>query len=213
MRKILTYLLLGASFMVGSNVNAQVEQGSILFDAYYGFPNSTVSLYKGSITNTDAEIRGIGGTGFRFEYMTTDNLGIGIDFNYTYGSAEYSDTDTVTVYNPTTMQNEDSLYSYSVSRSVTKIRAMFRLNYHFVQTDVVDAYVGFGAGYKYRNTSWVASNGSNETELGGLFDGLFPVAVRVALGVRYYFIPNLGINAELGLGGGPVVSGGIALKF
>ena len=92
---------------------------------------------------------------------------------------------------------------------------MARLNYHFVSTDVVDAYVGFGAGYKHKKTTFSSDdpvNGPTSID-GGLFDGLIPVTARIALGARFFFTENIGVNMELGLGGGPLLSGGVALKF
>jgi hypothetical protein len=215
MKKISTLIMSAFAMIIGlgNSATAQVEEGSMIFDTYYGFPNATVTLYNGLYTdNSETEIRGIGGTGFRFEYMLADNLGVGAEYNYVFGSAKYTVTDTFTVWNGSAY--EDSVVNYSVERSVTKMRFLARFNYHFVATDVVDGYIGFAGGYKYRNTTWTSTNpNGSEDEVGGLFDGVMPVAVRVAIGARFFFTPWMGANMELGLGGGPVVSGGLTFKF
>jgi hypothetical protein len=198
--------------LFGGNIStAQVEEGNMLIDLYYGFPNSSKTLYSTFESVPGYKSKGIGPVGGRFTYMIADNFGVGVDVNYVSGGAEY--TDEVSEYDSTTMTWTDN--TYSIERSVTKIRVMARFDYHFVQTEMADAYVGFGAGYKYKNTTWRSTNpNGTEDELdGGLFDGLVPVAARIAVGTRLFFTDNIGINLELGLGGGPLMSGGLSLKF
>ena len=41
---------------------------------------------------------------------------------------------------------------------------------------------------------------------------LIPVSARIALGMRYYFNNNIGINSELGIGG-PMLSVGVSVRL
>lgn len=213
MKKVLFTLTLAGLALFGSSNKAvaQVEQGNILIDLYYGFPNSSKSLYKTFDENEGFEAKGFGPLGIRGSYMVADNFGVGVEVNYVAGGAIYTETETVT--NPNTLATTTE--EYSIEREVTKLRLMARLDYHFVQTSVVDAYVGFGAGYKAKNTTWTTNEpgGIVEELEGGFLEGAFPVAMRVAVGTRFFFTDNIGINVELGLGGGPLLGGGLSLKF
>jgi len=200
------------SFGFNNKAAAQVEEGSILIDTYYGFPNFGKNLWSilenDSTQNTKAT--GIGPLGFRFEYMIADNLGVGFDFNYLDNGFKYEET--FTSYNSTTMTYETNTYEYQYKK--TKMRFMARLHYHFVVTDVVDAYVGFGAGYKHKINKFESNdpNASEET-LESLFNGAIPVSARICIGTRFFFTENIGINLEMGVGGGPLLSAGVSFKF
>lgn len=189
----------------GNQANAQVEQGSIIIDPYYGYPNfgkSLASSLEGDFDEQSA-VGGIGPAGLRFEYLLADNLGIGFDFIYN----DFSVNGTIDSLN-----NDGTVYqSYDATAFARRIRFQARLNYHFVQTDVVDAYVGFGAGTNTRIFGFKTDYPNYE--LGDNVTGsLIPVSARIAVGTRYYFTPNIGLNAELGLGG-PLVSAGLSIKF
>ena len=212
MKKVLLSLVAAAAMTFGYNTTAtaQVEEGNVIIDLYYGYPNSSKTFW--SVFETASvegyKSTGIGPLGARFEYMIADNLGVGIEGNYVAGGATY--TETFSVYNSTDDIWEDQTYNYELS--TTKIRVMARMNYHFVTTDVVDAYVGFGAGYKHKKTTWTTEDPNFDSEFeSGL--NLVPVAVRIAVGSRFFFTENIGVNMELGLGGGPLVAGGLSVKF
>ena len=44
------------------------------------------------------------------------------------------------------------------------------------------------------------------------FSNLFPISYRGAIGVRYFFSPNFGLNLEAGFGG-PIIQAGLTGKF
>jgi len=206
MKKICTLLLATVVMTFGFNntATAQVEQGSIIIDPYYGFPNfgkKFADLLVGD-SSTNVNITGIGPAGLRAEYLVADNFGVGFDFIYNSVGVEYDYTD----YDTNGFQQ-----TYTSKANQQRFRIQLRINYHFVQTDALDAYVGFGAGTNIRRYTF-ESNEPNYIEPNAISGALIPVSIRVALGARYYFIPNLGLNVELGLGG-PVISGGISLKF
>jgi hypothetical protein len=94
-----------------------------------------------------------------------------------------------------------------------RVRAQLRFNYHFNITNPnVDSYIGVGAGTNNRFRSTL-ENGVDITENDGISNfTLVPFSIRVAAGLRYYFTANIGINAEIGIGG-PVISGGLSIRL
>ena len=187
-----------------NSASAQVEQGSIIIDPYYGFPNFGKKLADSFISDSitgSIDVTGIGPCGLRGEYLVSDNFGVGFDFIYNSVGAksDYSEYDGAGV-----------LRNYTDKVNMQRFRVQLRMNYHFVQTDAVDAYAGFGAGTNIRKFSYSSDNPNYVPE--SISGALLPVSLRLAIGVRYYFIPNVGINAEIGLGG-PAISGGISIKF
>lgn len=188
--------------LMSSTSVAQVEQGSIIIDPYYGYPNFGKGIAEGLVTGSEIQATGIGPLGLRAEYMLADNFGMGIDFIYNSAGA----AGTYSVLDSTGASN-----TYTDEVLMQRIRVLLRLNYHFVQTDALDAYVGGGAGYNQRIWSY-KSDDPNYIQPENTTGSLLPVALRLAVGMRYYFHPNIGINAELGLGG-PVLSAGLSFKF
>jgi opacity protein-like surface antigen len=177
-----------------------VEEGNLVIDAYYGWPN----LYKTALktlyvdgTATSSKVGSIGPLGARFEYMLSDVVGIGAEFGYVNTFVEWRDAG----FSGTTT------YDYKVS--APKIHALIRMNFHFTQHDKVDAYGGFGVGYKNRSFKF-ESNDPDYT--GGKIDSFFPVGIRLCVGVRYFFNENIGLNTEFGLGG-PLLSFGVSVKI
>ena len=81
MKKILLVFALfaGTTF----SASAQVQQGSILIDTYYGFPNLYKSIFESAVSTasaTNVNAGGIGPLGLRAEYVASDKFGVGIDF-------------------------------------------------------------------------------------------------------------------------------------
>ncbi|MBT5437891.1 MAG: hypothetical protein HOK92_01670, partial [Flavobacteriales bacterium] len=122
-------LLLVFAMFVGTtfSASAQVQQGSILVDAYYGFTNIPGALYNSNWDfeaeywgATEANTSGLGPIGIRAEYLATDKLGLGIDFALNTNSASFVGTDYV---------NGEEI-SFDTEGSSTKWGAMITLNYH-----------------------------------------------------------------------------------
>jgi opacity protein-like surface antigen len=206
MKKKLVIAITAVGFLFGSNsATAQVEQGSFLIDAYVGAPTGNVWFRTES---TQLDFTTVGSPvsfGGRLEYMVADNFGIGVDVNYATTGYNYT-IEGGGAYDTTSMTYNDAIQGYTAK----KLRAMLRLNYHFVQTEALDVYVGFGAGYKSAKREFTIDS---EVENGLEIGTLIPVAVRLSLGGRYYFHPNIGVNFELGLGGGGILQAGLAIKI
>ena len=219
MKKVIFALSMAGALIFGSASNtavAQVEEGSMIVDLYYGFPNFGKNLWDAVAVDGEvgsSQATGLGPLGGRFEYMVADNFGVGVDVNFLTNGYEVSFTDTTSTYNSTTMQWETQTNTYETDYNKMKLRVMARLHYHFVQTDMVDAYACFGAGYKHtKNTFSTTDPDGLEQELEtGL--NLLPVSIRIGIGTRLFFTDNIGVNLELGAGGGPLMSAGLSLKF
>ncbi|MBI3133248.1 MAG: outer membrane beta-barrel protein [Bacteroidetes bacterium] len=205
MKKLFMMVALSAVTLgINHSATAQVEQGSIIIDPYYGFPNFGKKIADTFVSDStsDVKVTGIGPCGLRGEYLISDNFGVGFDFIYNSvgAKADYTEIDGAGVS-----------HNYTDDVNMQRFRVQARMNYHFVQTDAVDAYVGFGAGTNIRRYTYDSTN-PDFTEPDATTGALIPVSIRIALGTRFYFTDNIGLNAELGLGG-PVLSGGISIKF
>jgi hypothetical protein len=139
--------------------------------------------------------------------MLADNFGVGVDVNYEVSGFNY-DFDTL-IYNTTTFEYEPR--TYNVDFKAKKLRAMARINYHFVQNERLDAYAGFAGGYKNVNRSLVTDAPNfDDVSVNG---ALIPVSFRIAVGTRIYFTNNIGGMIELGAGGGALLQFGLSAKF
>ncbi len=199
--------VLAIAFAGVSTANAQVvEEGTVLIDAYYGFPNLYTTTIKQAYASSggasNVKVGGIGPVGGKFEYLLADRIGLGLDVNYTntYVSYDEMSTDTTT--------GSATNYNYEVSRSV--LRIFPRINFHFGNSDSFDGYAGVGAGY--RVAKWAFE--SNDPDFGDeTIEGLIPVSFRAFVGARYFFTDNIGLNFEIGLGGGALLQGGLSFKI
>lgn len=212
-----TLLLFACSFVLSMSASAQaVMQGNILIDAYYGFPD----LYKTTFRtlyedNSDVKVGGIGPIGGRVEYLLSDKFGVGLDVAYTSANATFNrdeaqyDANGVPVIDPTTGQQ--AVVTYQDKAGTSKIGGMITFNYHFANSDVLDAYGMLGAGYKNRVFTYESSEPGYEDETSA--GSLFPVSFRIGAGMRYFFTENIGANLAIGFGQGGLINGGITAKF
>lgn len=207
MKRIVAFFGAALVATIGFNSSAygQVEEGTIIIDPYYGYPNfgnSFFDLFINENNVDDISLTAVGPTGLRAEYMLADNFGMGLDFIYN-SVAGSGKVDSL---------NADGTFfaSYDTKIFMRRFRFQLRANYHFVQTAALDAYFGFGAGTNFRQIGVKTDYPNVDDEsIGG---AIFPVSARIALGARYYFTDFIGFNAELGLGG-PLISLGLSVKI
>jgi hypothetical protein len=189
--------------MTSTAVNAQVEEGNVIIDTYYGFPNLYTAVFKTAYANSgtelDLKVSGLGPVGIRGEYLVSDKFGIGLDIHYQQSVADYNQA--------SNSSNNPVIYNYNFK--TTKIAIMPSFNFHFLEEDAMDLYMQLAAGYGNREFKFTSTEPGYTMPV---IKGLVPVAFRIAVGYRYFFTENLGINMAVGLGG-PLVSGGLSLKF
>lgn len=211
MKKTLLAVFVGMSTLFTTNVNAQaLEEGSILIEAYYGFPDLYKSAFRSAYANSgteiDLKIGGVGPVGGRFEYLLTDKVGLGLDV--VHNSAKITYREATEEYNSTTGTYDTKVYDYEVGTS--KLGAIVTFNFHFVDNDQLDVAGIVGAGYSNRNFTF-ESNDPNYT--GGTVTNLVPVGFKLGVAMRYFFTDNIGINLGVGIGQGGLLNGGLSVKF
>ncbi len=162
-----------------------IEQGVVIVDAFYGYPYYNGIILKTLYQNV-GNFRTTNHLGAKIEYMITDEIGLGLEITYAKASINYRDS---------------LLQKYA---EISKLRVLAKINYHF-ETDIsaVDPYLTAGFGVR-KNTSY--QNGID------LSRDLFPVAIRVGAGMRYFFTDGVGANVEVGIGG-PLMQGGVSFRF
>lgn len=214
-------LLTAASllFNIGTSF-AQLEEGDVFIDIHHGLLGGKKGVIYTLIENADAtseiDIDGnlktsyLGPIGGRVEYMIDDKISIGLESNYTKRVAEWTDENTESVYNPTTDEYETSTSSVDYTLTQSIIRIMVRTNYFFVNEEKYQ--IGFSNSLGYRMVRWDFKPFDDYyTDI--LTLSTWPLAYRGAFNLHYYFIPNLGINAEIGFSGGAYVNAGLSAKF
>ena len=215
-------LLLIAGFSIGLvSVNAQIMKGNFIIDPYIGVPNWANSLLYGQYDGSNTSVtnyKTIGSAlsyGGRFEYMIADKVGVGADINYEVSgfSFDYTDYQYDGSGDVIYVNGDPQFTSYTDKYTAKKLRAMFRLNYHFFQSDKVDVYTGFAAGYKSVNREFTTTP-NNPMSTNESFDkALIPITTRLAIGTKIYFTQNIGAHVELGVFGGGLIQFGLSAKF
>lgn len=200
----LASLLTMVLFAQPNSVSAQaVEEGNVLIDVYYGFPNLYGTVFKNAYANSgteqDVKISSLGPIGLRGEYMVSDKIGVGLDIGFNNTKVSFTEFDSF----------DNATYEYDYKTQ--KIGAMVTFNYHFLEnSDNLDAYFMVGAGYGNRSYSFKSTDPNYTDET---IDGLIPVASRIGVGMRYFFTDNIGANLAIGFGQGGLINGGLSFKF
>ncbi len=208
-RILIIFIALGLSI----NTNAQcVGKGSILIDGYYGFPNFFGFIFKTAYNRAypngiNVSSSSLGPVGGKAEYMLTDNLGLGLDFNYSNASITFSKIDTTAFINGSVVTQ-----THHYTLTTPAMRVMFGANWHFVRTNKVDVYAAVKVGYYNRNLS-ITTDDPNSSISSISINLNDPFAFRVEMGMRYFFTENFGAHAMIGVSGGPLVAVGISGKF
>ena len=189
-----------------------INQGDFIIDAFYGYPyvlgNAIKEAFKPSnnaVNNTNViSITNLNHIGAKFEYMVTEDIGLGLEYTFASVYMNY--------YNENTTTNGLIVKGF-YDASLTKQRILGRVNFHYATTAHFDPYASIGAGYK---KSVLKTNNPFGIELVDTFNAgilnAFPVSFRLGVGLRYFFNNNIGLNIEAGIGG-PLVQGGLTVKF
>jgi hypothetical protein len=217
-----SYFMMFTLFCITMSTNAQMMQGDVSIDPYIGVPNWANAIlfkeYDGSATQV-SNYKVMGGAlsyGGRVEYMASEKVGVGADVNYEVSGYSYSFQDYAydASGNPLVDGSNNYIYTnYDREYTSKKLRAMFRLNYHFVKEGKIDMYTGFAAGYKSTKRETVTSPTNPSFIDANMTKALIPVTARIAVGAKMYFTNNIGAHIELGLGGGGLLQFGISAKF
>jgi hypothetical protein len=138
-------------------------------------------------------------------YQINQNLATGVEVSYESTQIKWRENETL-LGNDSTNIPVTYLYSLDASR----IRILLILNYHFAVKKHIDWFFGFGLGYSH-NTTKLTTDATN-TLYENISPCFLPISTRTKVGVNYYFLKDIAVNAEVGIGG-PLVSLGITAKF
>jgi hypothetical protein len=177
--------------ILGMGGDRCVSEGSFVMDAYYGLITLAGPLLRLIGAASGAKTSFLGPVGLRAEYMVSNVVGVGGDLQF----SRYSLSWTETIYDLYGL----SATTYSYKINWTRIRAMARVAFHFAVSRVVDPYFAVSGGLRIESFSVETNDPDYDVGIAGVGP-----AVRLALGTRFFFTPNIGAFAELGVfGGGP----------
>ena len=181
------------------------QQGQIFFNPYYGFPNTLSAgidlnnnLFLPSTSNE--KIQSTGPLGLLISYMISEDIGVGLDFNYSSCKKSFDYVNSLDI--------DSIIYNMDASRTI--IRVMARVDYHLHINDKLEGYIGIGAGYRDPNNNYNSSD-PNYTELINLEKNNF--AFRLSGGLNIFVTDKIGINSEFGIGGGGLLRAGLFYKL
>ena len=194
--KIIMGLMFVGSMLFSNYLNAQVEQGSIIIEPYYGISptgKNAFVLHVNDARYTSHSFSTLGPTGLRFNFMISETFGIGIDGNYE--SIKF--------------KSSDGGYKYTAKRNV--IRAMVNFHLIFLSEGPFQLYGNAGGGY--RHPVWKFTS-EDPTYVEETPPGIkIPVALKLGAGFRYMFLDNMGIHVEGNYGGGSYANAGLTFAF
>ncbi len=187
--------------------HAQKAKGQVVVTGGAGY--SIVGLFFGVITdalNTTATIKTtktpvIFGSA---DYGITDRFSVGACYTYQGITAKYNSYYTTdSAGNQITTTGD---FTDRVSRQSIGIRPLF----HFGDSEDLDLFVGARFSYVFWNYNSSRVDISKSDVLGGVGS---PIKPQFLLGMRYFFNPTFGFNAEFAIGPTYFMAFGISAKF
>ena len=209
---------------VCSAVTSHAQEGGLLnvdqpfrIQLYTGGPSLTKSIVNFSANYQDKiTYSGVPLIGMEFDYKVVDWFSIGLDASFRYGQLNFA------VMDSTLFEDIDDRWGINLGEyvdpfgqykvTIPRFRAMLKANFHVLPAESrSDLY--FTAAIGYNRTRPKLFIDDDEVEIVGRIGTIsIPVRYRTSIGYSYHFINNLGVFAEVGLGG-PIVSGGITARF
>ncbi len=184
---------------------------------YTGGPSLLKTAFKIS-ENYQDEITysGVPQIGLEVDYKLADWISVGVDCSYRYGQLDFNVQDTAFFreveerigFEITEIVNPYGDYVVKVPR----FRGMAKVNFHVLPADSrSDLYFTAGIGYN-RFKPRLFKDG-NEIKIVKRFSTFsWPVSYRTSMGYSIHPIENVGLFAEVGIGG-PIISGGVTVRF
>jgi hypothetical protein len=208
-------LLLTAALIIGSvafmptQLRAQNFQGQTAVSGGVGY--SIVGLLLTAIkeeANTSGDVRSsktpvLWGAA---DYAVSDRFSVGACYTYQSITLKYNSytTDQVDTAGNNIVVYGD--FNDRLSRQSIGIRPML----HFGDNEKLDVYLGARFSYVF----WQYRGNRTDPGISGITSSFgIPVKPQFILGTRYFFIPNLGINAEFAVGPTYFMSFGVCARF
>lgn len=203
------------------------KKGSIVITVGFGYPNLYKPLYKAFISTinnlnsiysyynetTSYSVKGFGPAFFKAEYGLSKLIGLGVTSGY------FNTTVTETVnYQTQEYNSSTSSYYYVDHVDVNKyyhssLSFAARINFHFGSGEKLDPYVGTGVGYTMNQNTLTTTSDNPNPNIYQPYSRGSSVHFAITVGMRYYFIPNLGIYGEVGFDKWSLMQGGLVGKF
>ncbi len=184
----------------GKGSENSFDEGKVVVSGGYGAPWLSATVFNSYSSNTDYSLKSIGPAYLKLEYGVTSWVGVG--FNWAYANADINYT------------AADGSYIEKHTVSFTTMSFLGRVNFHFLpDNEKIDLYGGLGMGY--RSGGWTfksTSTNPNYSATNETTPTLIPIGFEITLGGRYYFTPNIGMYAEIGLAKSPFQIG-LCAKF
>ncbi|TXI83229.1 MAG: hypothetical protein E6Q38_03835 [Crocinitomicaceae bacterium] len=191
--------------------------GNFIIEPAVGIPNAgsfllmSTNLLDNSANKTTENTSFPVQFGGRLEYMVSHRIGISFEGNFE--KSGYDEQYTATEYDNITGLYKDTVYH--TTYEMRKTRLLARFQYHPVQTEKVDLYIGAGLGMTLDNDP------DNEYDpLDSFFFPIIlvdratdPLAARIFFGTRVNFTQHIGMMVEVGMGSGSVLNLGINARF
>jgi opacity protein-like surface antigen len=183
-----------------------VIQDNVMISVGYGFPNVVGSFFKQLEDELNEKTTSFGPAYAKFEYIISPKNGIGLNVAYASHKSEY--TDIGSTYDINTGTYTDVSYDAKVERVTYSF--LLRYNYHFSNSEKMDAFFGVGMGYRY--AKWKQTSDNPDAFLNLDIPNFFPFGFETTIGMRYFATKNLGIYAEAGWAKSPIQFG-LTLKL
>ena len=186
----------------------QLQSGDILIESNYGFIGGK-GLWGAIVEEFGSEVELVGPATFRFQYMTSDKFGIGLDFNYTSRSSSVNN-----VAFQDRIKGLTDYFDADINQKITRI--MVRFSWEFVNDEKIQMNWANSIGYRTAPWDFTVTTDDESASLSDVVDvgDGWPLAFRTAIGLRYLFTDNIGLNMDLiGLSGGAFMNAGLSFKL
>ncbi len=193
-------LLLAISFSFQAS-SQKLETQQFSADFYVGGPNLLSRGLKIAfeISDIDVNVTSTPLVGVRVTKMWQDNVSLGLDVNYRTTEIDFREH-----------LLDSIVYDYKIK--VPQIRVSLRAEYH-LESELENLDIYFPALLGYKNSRVSIETNDPHYKLPKGFPEFTPFSVRLGVGMRYFFVENIGFNAEIGVGGGAFFQTGLSLRL
>jgi opacity protein-like surface antigen len=187
---IIVFILFTSFVALAEKKEHKTKHSKVVLSAGYGAPSIIRTFLKKNTNKTEFDIEGYGPWMLKADYFFNKKWSIGLNLSYSFSRISWLDDGLDTA------QNIMRKYEYGIE--MEEYSALLRTNYHFKQTQKIDAYVGMGIGYGSIALGTYTLAPVNE----------FPTVIKVpkplsfeaTVGARYFVTKHIGLYSEIGLG-------------
>ena len=220
MKNLVCFFFLLATLNVNAQGNESFERNYFVHgQVYVGGPAWARKIYNFSTKFQDViSFSGTPTIGGNAQFFFYDWLSAGVEVTYRRTTLSYDVTDS-TLYNELEDKLGIRIEDYTnfnpfgtYNLDLKRLRVLAKVNFHFLpDAKHSDFYLNLGVGYNGLLTKF-SKDGASVPFVNKVPNLSLPVSFRLGLGYSYYFINNLGVTAEVGLGG-PLFSIGLSGRF